>query len=1369
MLIPRIRPADLATKPAVRYSVAVALSLLALLLTWWLPPDATQVLYLFFFAAVFVSTWYGGLGPGLLSAMLGVPAIIFFLMEPGFQFYLSSANFLGLTVFLFVSVLTCALTAVRGSFEMTALTQSEQLRVTLASIGDAVIVADAQGRVTFINAVAERLSGWSQAMARGQSLNTVFEVIDEQTHQPVESPAIQAIRTGSVIGLANHRVLRARDGRECPIDDSAAPIKNEHGDLVGVVLVFRDVTERRQAEVQLQQTNQALRTLIDASPLAIMVLDQSGCVRLWNPAAERHFGWSTAEVLGQPLPTLLEGDDESASIERAIQSESIIGQEISWHRKDGERLDVDLWTAPLNDPNGGPRQVMGVVADITQRKRAEESLRFLAETSTLLASSLDYESTLASLVQLIVPGIADCCSVYVSDSDGKMRPVASAHADPAKRELLWDILRRYPPDPNDATPLSEVVRTGVTRFVPEITSAMLPGITRDAEHLEMVESLGIRSYIAVPLQARGRIFGVINTLFTDSGRRYSSADLALVESLASRCSYAVDSARLFREAQRRAAHLDVLSEASRDFAEASLDLPAVLDRVVQRIARSVGDACMTSLLSADGKWLTTHAAYHPAAEAMVHLRAMLEEGPQRVDEGLNGQVARSGRPLRFPVVTRDQLRTMFKPRYRLYVEQVGITSLLIVPLRVRGQIIGTLQLLRDASGRPYTQEDQSFLQELADRAALSIDNARLHLAGRRAREVVERSAERTTRLLSITAALAEALTPDQVAKVIISEGLVAIDADAVAIYRLHEQERMFELLRYSGYPEAQAPRETWFPVDEEGPLREAVVSGDLVVAESPEEILVRWPHLAETRARSNYAAIATAPLLLDQMVLGVLHVSFRAPHWFDPEDLTFLATLARQCAQAFERGRLYEAEQIARKQAEAAQRRMAFLAEASAVLVSSLDYEPTLDRLAHLVIPTLGDACIIDIVASETTIPQVMVAHVDPAREALLRNLRLRYPLGLRPLYADSALARAEYPELISDMTDISIEQMAEDDEHLHLLRELNFTSAIGMPLSANGRTLGMISFGICGTERRYHEDDLSLAEELARRAALAIDNARLYRDVHEAVGLRDVFLSVASHELKTPLTSLYGQAQLLERRATRDNLLQDRDLRTVQVIIEQARRLNKLIAALLDISRIQMGQLSIERAPVDLGRLAQRVVEDMRPTRPRHTITVEVPNEPLFVEGDALRLEQVLQNLIDNATKYSPHGGPVDVCVEQKDGFAYLLVSDKGIGIPEAAQPQLFQRFYRASNADHRNISGMGVGLYVVKEIISLHDGTVGVTSTEGVGSTFAVCLPLFATPQDVLPVPAEQPKIEQSAVLETEHQAIESDGNDVNTASLA
>jgi PAS domain S-box-containing protein len=413
-----------------------------------------------------------------------------------------------------------------------------------------------------------------------------------------------------------------------------------------------------------------------------------------------------------------------------------------------------------------------------------------------------------------------------------------------------------------------------------------------------------------------------------------------------------------------------------------------------------------------------------------------------------------------------------------------------------------------------------------------------------------------------------------------------------------------------------------------------------------------------------------------------------------------------------------------RKRAEEAQR---FLAESSNVLASSLDYEPTLQSVAHLTIPFLADWCLVDLLQDDGSVRLTAVAHVEPWKESLVRELREQYPPNHDERHTIWRVLRGGHAIIDSEISDEQLAARAKDPRHLALLQAMLLRSQIVVPLIARGRTLGAISL-ISSQPGRYSADDLALAEDLGYRAALAIDNARLYREAQAAIEIRNEFLSIASHELKTPLTTLLGHTQGLQRRLLREKLLNERDQRAMQVIEQQALRLNKQIDTLLSLSRIELGQFSLEYQPLDLAALARRIVTELEPTLERHTLEADIPEGSLLISGDPARLEQVLQNLLQNAIKYSPNGGTVSLGLARQDDLALISVSDQGVGIPESARPYLFQRFYRAHNVTGRNMSGMGIGLYLVHLIVTLHHGTVEYRSAENQGSTFIVRLPIQA-----------------------------------------
>ncbi|HMQ31413.1 MAG TPA: ATP-binding protein [Chloroflexaceae bacterium] len=253
-----------------------------------------------------------------------------------------------------------------------------------------------------------------------------------------------------------------------------------------------------------------------------------------------------------------------------------------------------------------------------------------------------------------------------------------------------------------------------------------------------------------------------------------------------------------------------------------------------------------------------------------------------------------------------------------------------------------------------------------------------------------------------------------------------------------------------------------------------------------------------------------------------------------------------------------------------------------------------------------------------------------------------------------------------------------------------------------------------------------ALSSREADLAALSTEAAQLYAQAQDALRLRDEFLSIAAHELRTPVTALLGNAQLLARRWQREGSLPERDQRAVSALGDLARRLAGLIETMLDVTRLDREQLHVALAPLSLAALVADQVEQLRPSLVSHQIALELSDDPLTVLGDAERLAQVLGNLLSNAVKYSPEGGSIAVRAGAGDGHAFVSVTDQGIGIPADALPRLFERFYRAPNIDPRSISGFGIGLHLARELIARHGGELGVTSVEGQGSTFTLRLPL-------------------------------------------
>lgn len=429
-----------------------------------------------------------------------------------------------------------------------------------------------------------------------------------------------------------------------------------------------------------------------------------------------------------------------------------------------------------------------------------------------------------------------------------------------------------------------------------------------------------------------------------------------------------------------------------------------------------------------------------------------------------------------------------------------------------------------------------------------------------------------------------------------------------------------------------------------------------------------------------------------------------------------------------ENEQLLRREQAARAAAEAAYERAAFLSSASALLSRSLDYAATLREVAQLAVQRLAAWSAVDVVADGGEMERLAFACADPQQAEYARALQERFAPKIDDQPGIAQVLRDGRSRLFETIDHEAVAVGIDDPDYLRLLQALGLTSAMLVPMVARDRTLGVITFALDDPRRHYTPADLALAEELARRAALAIDNARLYEQSQAAVRLRDVFLSVAAHELKTPLTALLGYVYLLQRRLAAHPALTDADRRGLATIEEQSRRLNELVDTMLDVTRLGEGQLELHREPLDLCVLTRSIAQDMEQFAPNHQIAWECDDAPVLVDGDSQRLRQVVQNLLQNAVKYSPNGGVIMVMVTRDGQYGNIAVRDHGIGIPAEAINQLFDRFYRASNVNPLRISGFGIGLYIVHEIVRRHGGTVLVESVEGEGSTFTMRLPLLA-----------------------------------------
>ena len=388
----------------------------------------------------------------------------------------------------------------------------------------------------------------------------------------------------------------------------------------------------------------------------------------------------------------------------------------------------------------------------------QQRLRFLAEAGAVLSSSLDVEEILRRIARLAVSFLADWCVIDVLADDGSARRVASAHADPGREPLLELLRTRYSPDPRYPSAFWDVARTGQPRLAARVSDQFLRDHARDAMHLEMLRQLDVSSFMTIPLIVREKVLGTLG-LVTSRPEGYGPDDLTLAEELARRAALAITNARLYREAEEsrelaavRATRAQTLAGISRTLGEASLNLPRVLAIVARSACEVIGDLCVLRLLADGGEWLHPAAFHHHDPDRLAFLCEVVT-GPLKAGEGFMGRVVRNGEALLLAETDSEEIRAGTQPGFRPYLDRYGIYSLLIVPLRVRDTVIGSLMLSRDEPGNPYTAEDRDFLLDLADRSAVAIENARLYA---RAREENARREQAEKSLLAAQEELHEA-------------------------------------------------------------------------------------------------------------------------------------------------------------------------------------------------------------------------------------------------------------------------------------------------------------------------------------------------------------------------------------------------------------------------------------------------------------------------------------------------------------------------------------------------------------------------------------------------------------------------------------
>ncbi len=604
----------------------------------------------------------------------------------------------------------------------------ESAATLLERMTDAFFSVDRDGRLRTLNPAAQRaLAAAAGLPAEALAGRVLWEVV----------PGLRGTRLEEECG----RALAQQEARHF---EAAFPAWNAWLDVRlypapdGLSVYFRDVTRRRQAEEAIHANETLFRQLAETirEVLWVMTPDRAR-IEYVNPAFEQIFGRPRAALYQDPdafRQAIVPEDRERVSAAFAAVATGEAEAEYRIVRPDGEVRWIWARAVPVRDEHGQLVRIVGIAEDISGRKETEEQQAFLAEAGRVLASSLDYEETLRTVARLAVPQIADWCAVHVVEPEGEVRTLEVAHVDPQKVALARELAERYPDDPTAGTGVHHVIHSGESEFYPDIPPEMVEAAAKDEEHLRIIRALQLRSAMTVPMTARGRTVGAITFIAAESGRRYSSYDLLFAQQLADRAGLAVDNARLFAQAQRRAIEERALRQAAHAVAASF-----TVEEVIAQIARSAieataADAALVERVDADAELVRVVASYG---------RCGLVTGATLP---LHGSFAEYVLEREVPVFI-DRIERAERPLPDALLGACPDSSALVIPLAEGGEAIGALFLLRHAGHASFQEEQAARAQTFARLASMAFRKVNLLQESERRRRELEDVMESRARLV----------------------------------------------------------------------------------------------------------------------------------------------------------------------------------------------------------------------------------------------------------------------------------------------------------------------------------------------------------------------------------------------------------------------------------------------------------------------------------------------------------------------------------------------------------------------------------------------------------------------------------------------
>lgn len=696
----------------------------------------------------------------------------------------------------------------------------------------------------------------------------------------------------------------------------------------------------------------------------------------------------------------------------------------------------------------------------------------------------------------------------------------------------------------------------------------------------------------------------------------------------------------------------------------SVEYTRTIEEAADIVVPALGDLCLLDMLGAGGNLerLVVRFACPQKQEALA--QKLMQANPQPGWQTPQSRVIASGQPMLLSEVSAQLPARLSDAEDGDPFRLADVRSLMVVPLTARGRTFGALTLAAVESDRRYTSTDLQVVQALSDRVAVALDNARLYDDTQRANTALRLAEAKASGIVSIAA-----------------DAIITIDGDhRIALFN-KGAERIF------GY------------------TKQEVVGG-------PFDILI--PERFRTIHRRHIQRFAEGDMGAREMgergaaILGVR----KGGHEFPAEAAISKLEVGGERILTVALRDVTDAKRVERDQK--------VLADIGPLLSDTLNYEDTLTRLTELVVREICHFCIVDVMEEDGRYRRLGVVTRDPSKQWICDAL-MDFTIDESRTQSCWGALETRDPILVTDVTPTDISCWAQNEEHHHVLAGMDPTSIIAVPLLARGRVMGVLKIINSGRAGAFTRNDVQLMEEVAYRAALAIDNARLYRTAERAIQARDDLLGIVAHDLRNPLNGILLALRLFTRPQQEP---ERRSQTSVELISRSVTRMKRMIEDLLDVSQMEAGNLSVEQIVIDARKSLVEFAEAQRPLAVSHSLElqVDVADDLGEVFADRDRLLQVLENLLGNAVKFTPAGGRLTVGARPRDNQVLFWVADTGAGIPSDDVTHLFDRFWQARKAGRH---GVGLGLPIVRGIVEAHGGCIWVESQVAKGSTFFFTLP--------------------------------------------